>query len=136
MRRGILLLVLVVGLFANAHPAGLQVDFRAWGGLALSRYRGLPIPVGIPEINYKNVWRTGFGLGAGLELRLPQTPVSFILGLGYLQKGSELEVYYLDTRTGSYPYRLGTLSQTGLVKIGLDTKYLPIFWLDMSWVLF
>lgn len=127
MRREIFLLVLVVGLVANAHPAGLQADFRAWGGLAWSRYQGLPVPVGIPETNYKNAWRTGFGLGAGLELRLPQTPVSFILGLGYLQKGSELEVYYLDTRTGSYPYRLGTLSQTGLVKIGLDTKIVPYF---------
>ncbi|MCR4395149.1 MAG: PorT family protein [Candidatus Saccharicenans sp.] len=125
MRREIFLLVLVLGLVAAAHPAGLQADFRAWGGLTSGRYQGLPPPVGIPELRYQNAWRTGFGLGAGLELRVPRAPLSLILGLGYLQKGSELEIYYLDTKTGSYLYRLGTLSQTGLVKIGLDTKIAP-----------
>ncbi|MCR4409538.1 MAG: outer membrane beta-barrel protein [Candidatus Saccharicenans sp.] len=125
MRQKILVLILVFGLVTAAYPAGLQTGFRAWGGLALSRYQGLPVPVGIPEIGYKNDWRNGIGLGAGLELIVPRVPLSFILGLGYLQKGSELEIYYLDTKTGSYYYRLGTLSQTGLVKIGPNLKIAP-----------
>lgn len=132
MRQKIVLLILVLGLFTAAHPAGLQMGFMAWGGLvvpdgglALSRYQGLPVPVGIPETRYKNDWRTGIGLGAGLELKAPWAPLSFILGLGYLQKGSELEIYYLDTKVGSHFYRLGTLSQTGLVKIGSNLKIAP-----------
>lgn len=125
MRQKILLLFLVLCVSTAAFPAGFQADFRAWGGLAMGRYQGLPVPFGIPEIRYQNAWRTGFGLGAGLELKVPRVPLSFILGLGYLQKGTELEIYYLDTKTGSYFYRLGTLSQTGLVKIGPDMKIAP-----------
>lgn len=127
MGRKIVFLILLVFLAMAAYPAGLQADFRAWGGLTLSRYQGLPVPFGIPETRYENAWRTGFGLGAGLELRVPRAPLSFILGLGYLQKGSELEIYYLDTKTGSYFYRLGSLSQTGLVKIGPNMKIAPYF---------
>lgn len=125
MRQKILVLVLVFGLVTAAYPAGLQTGFRAWGGLALGRYQGLPVPVGIPELRYQNAYRTGLGLGAGLELMVPRVPLSLILGLGYLQKGSELEIYYLDTKTGSYNYRLGTLSQTGLLKIGPNLKIAP-----------
>lgn len=125
MRQKTLFLILVLCLATAAYSAGLQADFRAWGGLTLSRYQGLPVPFGIPETRYENAWRTGFGLGAGLELKVPRAPLSFILGLGYLQKGSELEIYYLDTKTGSYFYRLGSLSQTGLVKIGPDMKIAP-----------
>lgn len=125
MRPKILLLIMVFGLATAAHPAGLQTDFRAWGELAMGRYQGLPVVYGIPELRYQNAWRTGFGLGAGLELKVPRAPLGFILGLGYLQKGSELEVYYLDTKTGSYFYRLGSLSQTGLVKIGPDRRIAP-----------
>lgn len=131
MKKGLLffliLSVVATALLAEAGPA-----IRLWGGLvapdgglALSRYQGLPVPVGIPEIRYKNTWRTGIGLGAGLELMVPRAPLSFILGLGYLQKGTELEIYNLDTKTGSYFYRLGTLSQTGLVKIGPNMKIAP-----------
>lgn len=127
MGRKIVFLILLVFLAMAAYPASLQADFRAWGGLTLSRYQGLPVPFGIPETRYENAWRTGFGLGAGLELRVPRAPLSFILGLGYLQKGSELEIYYLDTKTGSYFYRLGSLSQTGLVKIGPNMKIAPYF---------
>lgn len=125
MGRKIVFLILVVFLATAAYPAGPQTDFRFSGGLAMGRYQGLPTVSGIPELRYQNAWRAGFGLGAGLELKVPRAPLSFILGLGYLQKGSELEIYYLDTRTGSYLYRLGTLSQTGLIKIGPDMKIAP-----------
>lgn len=125
MSRKILFLSLVVCLATAAYPAVLEADFRFSGGLAMGRFQGVPMPVGIPELRYQNAWRTGFGLGAGLELKVRRAPLSFILGLGYLQKGSELEIYYLDTRTGSYLYRLGTLSQTGLIKMGPDTKIAP-----------
>lgn len=125
MRQKILFLVLVFGLVTGGYSAGFQTDFRVLGGLALSRYQGLPLAAGIPELRYQNAWRTGLELGAGLELKVSQAPLSFILGLGYLQKGSELEMYYLDTKTGSYFYRLGSLSQTGLVKIGPNMKIAP-----------
>ncbi|MCX8159751.1 MAG: PorT family protein [Candidatus Saccharicenans sp.] len=125
MSRKILLVLLVLGLVTAVYPAGLKVGSRAWGGLVMSSYQGWPLPVGIPELRYQNAWRTGFGLGAGLDIKVPRSPVSFIIGLSYLQKGTELEVYYLDTKTGSYFYRLGSLSQIGLLKIGLEKKIAP-----------
>lgn len=118
-------LILVLGLVTAAYPGSLKTGFRAWGGLIMSRYQGTPLPVGIPELHYQNAWRTGMGLGAGLELKMSGAPMSFILELSYLQKGTEMEIYYLDTRTSSYFYKLGSLSQTGLIRIGPEGKIAP-----------
>ncbi len=131
MKGKIRVLVLVFSVFfftTAAYPGDIKPGFRIWGGLTLARSEGLPTPVGIPETNYKNAFRAGLGLGAGLELKVSGMPLTVILDLGYLGKGTSLDVYYLDTKVGSLPYRLGTLSQIGMIKAGLtDRKLAPYF---------
>ena len=125
MQKKISVLLLVLFVAVSGYAAGVQPGLRLWAGATMSRYEGTPIPVGIPEINYKNSWRAGFNLGAGLEFKVSRTPLAFILDLAYLEKGTNLDVYYLDTKTGSYPYRLGTLSQTGLARMSFSGKWTP-----------
>jgi len=125
MKKKLWLMLLSLFLVVSGYAAGVQPGLRFWGGATMSRYEGTPIPLGIPETNYKNSWRTGFNLGAGLEFKFSRTPLAFILDLGYLEKGTSLDVYYLDTKTGSFPYQLGTLSQTGLARASFSGKWAP-----------
>lgn len=125
MKKKIWLLLLVFCLTVSGYASVVEPGFRVWGGLTLSRYEGLPEVLGIPEMRFQNDWRTGFGLGARLELNLTGSPLSLVLGVSYLGKGSTLEVYMMDTKTGEYPYKLETLSQTGLIKLGWGNKVKP-----------
>jgi len=137
MQKKISVLLLVLFVALSGYAAEVQPGLRLWGGGTLSRYEGAPIPIGIPETNYKNSWRTGLNLGVGLELKVGGTPLALILALGYLQKGTNLDVYYLDTKTGSFPYRLGNLSQTGLARMSFSGKWTPYLLLgyDLDFVL-
>ncbi|MDI6845252.1 MAG: porin family protein [Candidatus Saccharicenans sp.] len=118
---------LVLLLAATVSAATLETGFRLSGGLSLAKYRGIPVAVGIPEIRYQNAWRTGVCVGAGLELKPGQIPLTFVFDLNYLEKGTNLDVYYLDEKTGSLPYRLGTLSHSGLVKVSRGGQWTPYF---------
>ncbi len=116
---------LVFLLAATLSAAPVETGFRLSGGLSLAKYQGIPVAVGIPEIQYQNAWRTGVGVGAGLELKLSQIPLAFVFDVNYLEKGTNLDVYYLDEKTGSLPYRLGTLSHTGLTKVSRGGQWAP-----------
>lgn len=125
MSKKICFLLLTFFLTVSGYAAVVEPGFRVWGGLTLSRYEGLPESLGIPEMRLQNAWRASFGIGTGLELRLRGMPLSLVLGVNYLEKGSTLEIYMMDTKTGEYPYKLGTLSQTGLVKLGWGNRVKP-----------
>jgi|YNPBryunderm2012_1023409.scaffolds.fasta_scaffold00067_17 opacity protein-like surface antigen len=138
MQKKISVLLLVLFVAVSGYAAGFQPGLRLWAGATMSRYEGTPTSeLVFPELNYKNSWRAGFNLGAGLEFKVSRTPLAFILDLGYLEKGTNLDVYYLDTKTGSYPYRLGTLSQTGLARMSFSGKWTPYLLLgyDLDFVL-
>lgn len=125
MPKKIWFLLLVFFLTVSGYAAVVEPGFKVWGGLTLSRNEGLPEVLGIPEMRFQNAWRTNFGIGAGLELNLTGSPLSLVLGVSYLGKGSTLEVYMVDTKTGEYPFKLGTLSQTGLLRLGWGNKVKP-----------
>ncbi|MGQ9800237.1 MAG: outer membrane beta-barrel protein [Candidatus Saccharicenans sp.] len=126
MLRKIWFLLLVFFVAVSGYAAEVEPGFKLWGGLTLSRYEGLPgYEVGFPETRFQNAWRTNFGIGVGLELGLTGSPLSLVLGVSYLGKGSTLEVYLMDTKTGEYPYQLGTLSHTGLLKLGWGKEVKP-----------
>ena len=137
MKKQLWVCFLVLFLVVSAQAAGTKTGLMAWAGGTISRYEGTPIPVGIPETDYKNSWRTGFNLGLGLELKFARIPLAFRLGLEYLEKGTKLDIYYLDTKTGSYPYRLSTLSHTGLARMNFSGKWTPylLFGYDLDFLL-
>ncbi|MBC7363023.1 MAG: outer membrane beta-barrel protein [Candidatus Aminicenantes bacterium] len=126
MKKKLWLMLLSLFLVVSGYAAGVKPGLRFWGGATMSRYVGTPIlEVSIPETSYKNSWRTDINLGAGLEFKVSQTPLAFILDLGYLEKGTNLDIYYLDIKTGSLPYSLGTLSQMGLARVNFSGKWSP-----------
>jgi hypothetical protein len=125
MKRKMPVLLLALLVAVSGQAAGIKPGLMAWAGGTISRYEGKPTPAGIPETNYKHSWRTGLNLGLGLALKLTRIPLDFRLGLGYLEKGTKLDVYSLDTKMGSYPYRLNTLSQTGLARTSFSGKWTP-----------
>jgi len=122
MSKKVLTLILVLTLANAAYPAKIKSHFKVWTGLNQGKYSAAPTPIGIPEVSYKTGWRTGFGLGVGVELPMSESPFSLIFGLGYMEKGSTVDSYYLNNRVQSWPYKLGNLNQTGLIKVGFGKK--------------
>lgn len=116
---------MAICLMATAYPATIEPEFRVWAGLNLAKYYDPPEPIGIPEVSYRTDWRMGIGLGVAVELCLPESPIGLLLGIGYIRKGSTLDSYYMETKTQSWPYKLGTLTHTGLIQVKSGQKISP-----------
>jgi len=69
--RKLFICFMVICLGVPSYAATIQPEFRVWAGLNLAKYSDPPEPIGIPEVSYKTDWRTGIGMGAAVELGLP-----------------------------------------------------------------
>lgn len=106
--------VLLIVSTASAEKA--RLDLRFCGGATRAEYSGPPQFGTITEVSYAQASRFGPAAGIGVDLSVPHSLIVFVMSIDFIQKGSKVDWYYWDHLTHSWPYRLDTLSHSGLIK--------------------
>jgi hypothetical protein len=131
MMKKLLIAVFILASVSAAFPAPWSSSekpaLRIWGGLDRAKYSGQPSVYTVPEISIVEQGpRTGASFGAGLEIPVPQSVLSLVTEINYLQKGEKELQYYLNELQGEISYQLDTLGLTGMIK-ARPSRVIPVF---------